>query len=107
MIEQTVTLTARAIEALGALVIGWAMVRASVTGAAGRFDNAALGAMRRELAHRALSALGLVTAATLIKTITLRSWGAIGLFAAVLALRTLLKLALTAEERSAEPREGC
>lgn len=104
--EHPIGLLARFIEALGALVIGWAMVRASAAGLSARFGNEALRTMRRELAHGLVAALGLMSAATLLKTITLQSWSAIGLFAAVLALRTLVKLALVAEERSAEPRQS-
>jgi hypothetical protein len=44
-----------------------------------------------------------MTAAALLKTINLRSWSAIGMFAVVLALRAVVKRAFAAEARSAEP----
>ena len=53
---------------------------------------------RLAVADGVLSALGFETAATLLKTVELRSWTAIGLFAAVLTLRTFVKLALVWEE---------
>jgi hypothetical protein len=74
------------IELAGALVIVWYVFKAS---------RAALSA--GALAARAVAAAGLVagldfkTAATLLKTLELTSWRQIGLFVAVLALRTLIK----------------
>jgi uncharacterized membrane protein len=101
--DAAIGLLARLIEALGAPVVGWAMLRAVAAGGSLRFRNAGLRAMRRELAQGVVGALGLMTAATLLKTITLASWSAIGMFAAVLALRTLVKRALAAEVRSEQP----
>jgi uncharacterized membrane protein len=43
--------------------------------------------------------LSFKVAAALLKTAELRSWDQIAAFTAVLALRTLLKLALTSEQR--------
>lgn len=101
---EAVALLARLIEFFGALTIGWAMVRAAAVLARGRLDNAAVNGARLVLASGVVGALGLMTAATLLKTINLRSWIAIGMFAVVLALRTLVKRALAAEARSAEAR---
>ena len=98
--DEPIRLLARLIEALGGVVVGWAMLRAVVAGGALRFSNAGLRAMRRELAAGVVSALGLVTAATLLKTVVLASWSAIGMFAAILALRTLVKRVLAAEARA-------
>ena len=44
-----------------------------------------------------MAALGFKTAATLLKTLELRSWRAIAFFAAVFALRTFVKAGLTWE----------
>jgi uncharacterized membrane protein len=99
-VTETIALTARLIEFLGALTIGWAMVRALAALVAARAADAALTNARLLLASGVVSALGLMTAATLLKTINLRTWSAIGMFAVVLALRTLVKQALASEARS-------
>ena len=46
------------------------------------------------IAEGAVASLGFKTAATLLKTLELRSWRAIALFAAILALRTFIKTSL-------------
>lgn len=100
MIE-AIGLGARLIEMLGGLVIVQAMAAALMAGGRHRLSDHGVEAMRRIMAEGVVSALGLMTAATLLKTVTLRSWSAIGMFAAILALRTLVKLALSAEARRA------
>ena len=50
------------------------------------------------MADGVVSALGFKTAATLLKTIELQTWTAIGLFAATLTLRTLVKRVLVWEQ---------
>ena len=65
--DAAIGLLARLIEAVGGLVVGWAMLRALVAGGSLRFSNAGLRAMRRELAGGVVGALGLMTAATLLK----------------------------------------
>jgi uncharacterized membrane protein len=102
-LSEAVILGARIIEALGGVVIAYAMAQALAVLLAGRLTNAALDRSRRRLASGAVSALGLMTAAALLKTINLRSWSAIGMFAVVLALRAVVKRAFAAEARSAEP----
>jgi uncharacterized membrane protein len=99
-VAETIALTARLIEFLGALTISWAMVRAAAVLAQGRLRDGALNGARMVLAHGVVGALGLMTAATLLKTINLRTWSAIGMFAVVLALRTLVKRAMASEARS-------
>ena len=47
----------------------------------------------------ALWGLSLKTAASLLKTIEIQSWNQIGAFAAILALRTVLRRAMRWEER--------
>ena len=99
MIE-AVRLEARLIEAIGGMVIRWAMLQAFAAGGRAGFSDAGADRMRQVMAEGVVSALGLMTAATLLKTITLRSWSAIGMFAAILALRTLVKRVLAAEARA-------
>lgn len=102
--SEAIRFAATLIEALGGLVIGYTLVAAFAVVARGRLTNLAIEAMRYRLATGIVSALGLMTAATMLKTINLRTWSAIGMFVVVLALRTLVKSTLAAEARSAEPR---
>ena len=51
----------------------------------------------------ALWGLSLKTAASLLKTIELQSWDQIGAFAAIFALRTLVKRVMTWERRHLHP----
>ena len=104
--DEPIWLLARAIELLAALRIGLALVGALFEGGAARLHDAGLRAMRHRLAQGSVSALGLISAASLLKIGTLRSWSAVGLFAAVLALRTLLKQVLAREVRLTEARQG-
>lgn len=53
---------------------------------------------RRLVIEGAVSALGLKLAATLLKTIELHTWQQLGAFAAILALRTLIKRLFVWEE---------
>lgn len=96
MIE-TIRLGARLIEIVGGLVVLGAMIRAFGAGLRLRLSDEGAGAMRRIMAEGVVTALSLMTAATLLKTITLRSWSAIGMFAVILALRTVVKRTLAAE----------
>jgi uncharacterized membrane protein len=97
--DSAIRLFARAVEVLGAVVIAHAMVRAVAAGVRTRWSDTGLVMIRRQLAQGVVAALGLMTAATLLKTIGLRSWSAIGMFAAILALRMMVKRALAAETR--------
>jgi len=99
-VTDAIRLGARLIELIGGFVIVAAMLQAVITGARDRFRDAAIGRMRRLMAEGVVSALSLMTAATLLKTMTLRSWSAIGMFAVILALRTLVKRTLAAEART-------
>ncbi len=76
-----------AIEAVGALIIAAYCGAAIVTRARGRGVMAA----RLLIGQGALTGLGYKLAATLLKTILLLSWQQIAMFAAIFALRTLLK----------------
>jgi uncharacterized membrane protein len=102
-VSQAIILGVRIIKVIGGVVIAYAMASALAALLTGGYTNDALRRARVLLAGGAVGALGLMTAATLLKTITLRSWSAIGMFAVVLALRTLVKQALARELRSAEP----
>ena len=82
------------IEAAAALVIAayctaafWSLVRC--------FDRRKAQSL---VAEGALNALGFIVCGTLLKTLLLKSWPQIGIFACVLALRTLLKRIFVAEQ---------
>jgi len=96
-VTEAVRLGSRLIEAVGGIVIALAMLRAVTAGARLRLSDEGAESMRRIMAGGVVTALSLMTAATLLRTITLRSWSAIGMFAAILALRTLVKRTLSAE----------
>ena len=66
--------------------------------AIGRGTHSAIVGGRLLVADGVIAALGYKTAATLLKTIELQSWSAIGMFAAILTLRTLVKRVLVWEE---------
>jgi uncharacterized membrane protein len=87
---------------------GLAMVAAGVSCARmlvrSRFSDLGLDRMRRRLAGGIVGALGLMSAATLLKTLTLQNWSAVGLFALVVVLRLLIKRSLAAHMTSTEPR---
>ena len=86
------------IEFGGSLVIAIACLRGLVILATGRGTHAAIVRGRLVVADGVISALGYKTAATLLKTIELQTWTAIGMFAAILTLRTLVKRVLAWEE---------
>jgi hypothetical protein len=75
------------IQLLAALVIAVHLAAALVAvGRTGSIPRARLTA-----ADGVIAGLGLITAATLLRTIELRTWNQIALFTVVLTLRTLLK----------------
>jgi hypothetical protein len=75
------------IQLLAALVIAIHLAAALVAiGRTGSIPRARLTA-----ADGVITGLGLITAATLLRTIELRTWNQIALFTVVLTLRTLLK----------------
>ena len=86
------------IEFGGSLVIAIACLRGLVILATGCGTHAAIVRGRLVAADGVVAALGYKTAATLLKTIELQSWSAIGMFAAILTLRTLVKRVLLWEE---------
>lgn len=104
MIEQAAAFLARLVELGGAVVIAWTMFRAFAGAAPWTRSEDVAERMRLTLAKGVVTALGLMTAGALLKTIGLRSWHAIGVFAVTFALRTLVKRALAAELRFQEER---
>lgn len=88
-----IAFAAALIEFGGAVIVAWAVVRALVVLAARGSINQA----RLVVIAGSLSALGYKSAATLLKAIELGTWHGIGAFAAIFALRTLLKQFLTWE----------
>lgn len=56
------------------------------------------------VAEGALTALGFIVCATLLKTLLLISWQQIGIFACVLSLRTVMKRIFAAEAASTPPQ---
>ena len=86
------------IEFGGSVVIAVAMVRGLAAMAAGLGSRCAVVRGRLLVADGVVAALGYKTAATLLKTIELQSWAAIGTFAAILTLRAVVKRVLVWEE---------
>ena len=81
------------IEAAGSLVLVGFVLAAAGALLRGHGADAA----RLLIAEGAVLALSLKTGATLLRTTDLPDWNRIGMFAAVLALRTMLKRVLAAE----------
>lgn len=94
------------IEFGGGLLVVLGCLRGLGRLAAGRGRRSAIVAARLAVADGIVAALGFKTAATLLKTIELRSWDAILMFCAVLALRTLVKQALVREEAGLRTTRG-
>lgn len=92
------------ITAAGALLIALSAAASLHALMQGRFSDDGLDAMRFRLASGIMGVLGLLTAATLIKLLTLRSWNALGFLALVFTLRLLIQRSLAAALRSAETR---
>ncbi len=86
------------IEFGGSVIIAVACLRGLAAMAIGRGTPSAIVGGRLLVADGVIAALGYKTAATLLKTIELQSWSAIGMFAAILTLRTLVKRVLVWEE---------
>ena len=87
---------AQLIELAGAIAIAWHVALACV---AALRPNGYVRA-RMVVADGVLTALSFMVAGTLLKTMALRSWHQIGMFAFVLAFRTLLKQVFVWEERA-------
>ena len=86
------------IEFGGGLLVVFGCARGLLRLAVGLGSRTSIVAARLAVADGIVAALGFKTAATLLKTIELRSWEAILMFVAVFALRTFVKQALVREE---------
>ena len=86
------------IEFGGSVVIAVAIVRGLAAMAVGLGSRHAVVRGRLLVADGVVAALGYKTAATLLKTIELQSWATIGMFTAILTLRTIVKRVLVWEE---------
>mgnify|MGYP002777026711 CR=1 FL=1 len=101
--SELLALLSAAITAAGALLILLSAVASLHPLVSGRFTDTALDAMRRRFAGGIIGALGLLTGATLLKTLLLESWSALGLFALIFTLRLLIKRSLGQALRPANP----
>ena len=94
-------LAALAIEAAGSLLL-LSYVMLALTAL---FRRHGLERSRLLLADGAILALGFKTGASLLKTLELGTWRQIGAFAAILALRTILKRAFAADKAALMRRQ--
>jgi uncharacterized membrane protein len=83
------------IELAGALIIAAYAVRAGYS----LLRGASIEYARLVVANGALAGLNFKVAATLLKTLDLQSWQQISMFAAIFALRFILKRAFQADKR--------
>jgi uncharacterized membrane protein len=97
VLDWWVSRLALCIEMAGSLIIAAGCVRGLLRLLRYRGGHRALRECRLVVAAAVLDGLGFKVAAALLKTIELRSWGQIAAFAAILALRSLLKFALGRE----------
>ena len=86
------------IEFGGSIIIAVACIRGLAILTAGRGRHFGIVRARLVVADGVVTVLGYKTAATLLKTIELQTWTAIGMFAAVFALRTMIKRVLLWEK---------
>ena len=98
-LDQIIHGAAVLIEFGGSIVIAAALLRGLAAMAAGLGSHDSVVRGRLLVAEGVVNALGYKTAATLLKTIQLQTWAAIGMFASVLILRTVIKRVLVWEER--------
>ncbi|GJE51437.1 hypothetical protein GOFOIKOB_4496 [Methylobacterium tardum] len=98
LLDHWINILATLIEFGGALLVVFGCTRGLLHLAVGFGSRESIDAARLIVADGIVAALGFKTAATLLKTIELRSWQAILMFVAVFALRTFVKQALMREE---------
>jgi uncharacterized membrane protein len=107
LLDHWINILATLIEFGGALLVVFGCARGLLQLAVGLGSRDSIVAARLIVADGIVAALGFKTAATLLKTIELRSWNAILMFVAVFALRIFVKQALIREEaglRAERPR---
>lgn len=100
LIDQWIRALAALIEFGGSLLVVFGYVRGALELVRARGSHHGIVAARLAVADGVVAALGFKTAATLLKTIELRSWNAILIFVAVFAIRTFVKQALAYEKTS-------
>lgn len=98
LLDHWIGLLAMLIEFGGGLLVVFGCGRGLLRLVAGFGSRDSIVAARLIVADGIVAALGFKTAAALLKTIELRSWDAILMFAAILALRTFIKQVLVREE---------
>ena len=98
LLDHAIRILATLIEFGGGLLVVFGCVRGLSRLASGLGSRDSIVAARLVVADGIVAALGLKTAASLLKTIELRSWDAILMFVAVFALRTVVKQALMREQ---------
>ena len=98
LLDHWISILATLIEFGGGLLVIFGCARGLLRLATGFGSHDSIVAARLVVADGIVAALGFKTAATLLKTIELRSWEAILMFVAVFALRTFVKQALLREE---------
>ena len=103
MLADAIPLLARLIETGAALVVVRGAARAAAALIRSGGSDVAITRVRLLLSQAVVTALGVMTAATLLKSTQLRTWSAIGAFAAILTLRTAVKRALAWEAARIQP----
>jgi|SRR6478735_5715130 uncharacterized membrane protein len=96
-LDQAIRGLALSIEFGGSLLVVAGCVRGLVELARGRGSQISTTRARLLVADSIIAALGFKTAAALLKTVELRTWDAILMFAAIFALRTLVKRVVGSE----------
>lgn len=97
-LDHGIRILATLIEFGGGLLVVFGCARGLVTLVSGFGSRDGIVKARLLVADGIVAGLGFKTAATLLKTIELRSWDAILMFVAVFALRTVVKQALMREQ---------
>ena len=96
-LDAAILWAAATIEFVGGLLVVGACFRAMASLLKTLGSRTGVVEARLTVAEGAVAALGFKTAATLLKTLELRSWRAIALFAAIQALRTFIKTSLASD----------
>ena len=98
LLDRAILDLAALIEFGSSLIVAAACLRGSYALVRGLGSRESIAQARLLVADGVVAALGFKTAATLLKTIELRTWEAILAFCAIFALRLLIKRTLTWEE---------
>lgn len=106
LLDQWIRIMATLIEFGGGLLVVSGCARGLLQLVVGLGNRDRIVAARLVVADSIVAALGFKTAATLLKTIELRSWDAILMFVVVFALRILIKRALVRDEVALRARRS-